>query len=93
MTPSPFPLPDPAHSAQIPITLQKLLDILPPLQSIHQMYKSRIFLQALTALLRQILVVANLVDDHIRVCNLFADDIWPLLGETVGFEVGFKALR
>ena len=90
LTLSYIPIPNLPRLAQIPLAPQKLPHILPPFQRIDQLPQPRILLQPLPTLLRQILIMADLINHHIRIRDVFTDDVWTLLGEAAGFEVRFE---
>lgn len=84
--PPPFPL------TEISITLQESLDIRPGLNCIHQLYQSRIILHPLPPILRQTLVMQDLIENEIRVGHALADNVWSCFREVVGLEVSFQSL-
>lgn len=80
-------------SAQVSITLQKGLDIRPTLHRIRQLLESRILLQPLHPILRQILIMQNLVNNHIRIRERLPHDIWPLERKLVPRQVSLEGLQ
>ena len=82
----PFPL------TEISIALQEGFDIGSGLNRIHQLYQSRIILHPLPSILRQTLVMQDLIENEIRVGHALSDDVWSCFREVVGLEVSFQSL-
>lgn len=80
-------------STQISLTLSKRLDIRPPLHRIRQLPETRIILQPLHALLRQILIVQDLIEHQIRVRDRLAEHIRARAREFVSREVSLEGVQ
>lgn len=77
-------------STQVPLTLSKRLDIRPPLHRIRQLPETRIVLQPRHALLRQILIVQDLIEHQIRIRDRRAEHIRAREREFVSREVSLE---
>lgn len=77
-------------STQVSLTLSKRLDIRPPLHGIRQLLESRIILQPRHALLRQILIVQDLIEHQIRVRDRRAEHIRAREREFVSCQVSLE---
>lgn len=83
----------PSHLTQIPLTLQESFNIGSRLHRIHQLRQPWILLQPLSPILRQILIVADLVEHHIGVCETLSGNKRPRSGEVMGLEMSFQCLQ
>lgn len=61
-------------SAQVPVALQKLLDIGPVFNGVHKLCQPWVVLETIPSILNQLLVMADLVDDKIGICDLITND-------------------
>ncbi len=84
--------PSPVCLPEIPIALQEGFDIWPGLNRIHQFYQSRIILHPLPPILRQTLVMQDLIDHEICVGYPVPENVWSCSRYVVGFEVSFQSL-
>ena len=65
------------NSTKIPVALQEGPYIRPFLHRIHQFQQSRILLQPFSLPLRQTLIMADLIEHHIRICDVLPSDVRP----------------
>ena len=80
-------------STKIPVTLQEGLYIRPFLHRIHQLHQPRVILQPFSPLLRQPLIVADLIEHHIRICNVPPDNVRPRLRQIVRLQMRLQAIQ
>ena len=86
-------LPQPTNSTLVLTTRQKPLDVLPPLNSVHQLNQTRKLLKPLPPVLRQILIMTNLVHDQVRVRDLVPDHIRSGGRERMRGQMPFQRLQ
>lgn len=72
---------------QIPLTLQKRLHIWPLLHRIHKLHQPRIFLQSFPSILRQLFIMAYLVQHYIRIREPIPNDKRTPLSEITTLQV------
>ena len=76
---------------QIGVTLKEFFDIGSGLHSINQLHQPRVWLQPLSSILNQILIMAQLEKYQIRICDIIADDEWSPAGEFWALQMGFDS--
>ena len=80
-------------SAQIPVALQKLLDVWPAFNSFHKFGEPRILLEPRTTILSQLFIMAYLIEDQIRVGNLVTNHERARLGQVVRTKMLVESLQ
>jgi len=78
---------------QISVTLKEFLDIGSGLHSINQLHQPRVWLQPLSSILNQILIMAQLEKYQIRICNIIPDDERSPAGKIRAFQMSFNSLE
>ena len=81
------------HLSEISLTVQESLDIRPAFDRIHQLGQPRISLQPSPSVLRQLLIMTNLIDDKIRVRDLLTDHKSARLRQLVGRQMLLQRLE
>ena len=61
--------------SQVPITFQEGLHVRSCLDSIHQLLQTRVFLQTLPSVLRQLFVMTDLIDDQVGIGYVLPNNI------------------
>ena len=84
---------DRINSTKIPIALQKGLYIRPFLHRIHQFHQPRVILQPLSPLLRQPLIVADLIQHHIRIRDVLPNNVRPRLRQLMRLQMRLQRLQ
>ena len=83
---------DRTNSTKIPVALQEGLDVRPFLHRIHQSHQPRVILQPFSPLSRQTLIMANLIDHHIRICDVLPNDVRPRFRQLVGLQMCLQGI-
>jgi hypothetical protein len=63
------------------------------LHSIDQLHQPWVWLQPLSSILNQVLIVAQLEKYQIRICNIITDDKWSPAGEIRALQMSFNGLE
>ena len=77
----------------ITIAIQVVLYPRPFLHSVYQLLDAWVFLQSFPPVLGQALVVTDLIQDHVRVCELGPDDEWSALRQAVVRQLSVYAFQ
>ena len=84
---------DRINSTKVPIALQKGLYIRPFLHGIHQFHQPGVILQPFSPLLRQPLIMADLIEHHVRICNVLPNDVRPRSRQIMCLQMRLQSMQ
>ena len=73
--------------------MQESFHVRPRLHRVHQVRQLGVILQPFSPLLRQTLVVADLIEHHIRICDILPSDVRPRCRQLMCFQMRLQSVQ